>query len=144
MSYLFDASALLNSVRLYNDAIIDFVEGNECYALTLTRYEVGNALWKEAYLVKRIEVDQAIKVLNFINSLLNLMSVIDVSGHEREVDILLTAIQMGLTFYDASYLLIAKSLKATLITDDDDIVKASKRVEAKTLRSRDLPIKKLG
>ena len=141
MSYLFDASALLNSVRLYNDAIIDFIERNECYALTLTRYEVGNALWKEAYLIKRIEVNQAIKVLNFINSLFNLMSVIDISSYEREIDILLTAIQMGLTFYDASYLFIAKNLKATLITDDDDIIKASKRTETKTLRSRDLPIK---
>ena len=141
MSYLFDASALLNSVRLYNDAIIDFIERNECYALTLTRYEVGNALWKEAYLIKRIEVNQAIKVFNFINSLFNLMSVIDISSYEREIDILLTAIQMGLTFYDASYLFIAKNLKATLITDDDDIIKASKRTETKTLRSRDLPIK---
>jgi len=141
LRYLFDASALLNSVRLYNDAIIDFIERNECYTLTLTRYEVGNALWKEAYLIKRIEVDQAIKVLNFINSLLNLMSVIDISSYECEVDILLTAIQMGLTFYDASYLFITKSLKAALITDDDDIIKASKRTETKTLRSRDLPIK---
>ncbi len=141
MSYLFDASALLSSVRLYNDAIIDFIERNECYALTLTRYEVGNTLWKEVNLIKRIEVNQVIKVFNFINSLLNLMSVIDITSYERENDVLLMAIQMGLTFYDASYLFIAKNLKAILVTDDNDIIKASKRTETKTLRSRDLPIK---
>lgn len=141
MSYLFDASALLNSVRLYNDAIIDFIEGSECYALTLTRYEVGNALWREACLVRRIGVDQAVKVFNFISSLLDLMKVVDVSSYERGVDALITAAQVGLTFYDASYLFIAKCLEATLITDDDDVIKASEKVGIRTLRSRDLSIR---
>lgn len=141
MRCLFDASALLNSVRLYNDAIIDFIEENECYALTLTRYEVGNALWKEAHLMKKINVEEAVKAFNFIDLLFNLMRIVDVSSYEHRGDILLMSIKVGLTFYDASYLFTAKNLGAILITDDDDIIRASRKIEIKTLRSRDLPIK---
>jgi len=141
LRYLFDASALLNSVRIHGDAIVDFIEKNECYALTFTRYEIGNALWKEAYLMKRIEADQALKALNFMSSLLSLMSIIDASNREHEASILLLATRMGLTYYDASYLTTAEKLKANLITDDDALIKASMRIGIKTLRSRDIPIK---
>ena len=67
------------------------------------------------------------------------MDVVDLSGHEG---VLSTAIQVGLTFHDASYLLAAKSLKAALITDGEDVVEASKRVEVETLRSRGLPVER--
>ncbi|MEM4675694.1 MAG: PIN domain nuclease, partial [Nitrososphaerota archaeon] len=61
MRFLFDASAILNSIRYHREDIVDFIEGNECYTLSLAQYEVGNALWKEAYLLKRISVNDALK-----------------------------------------------------------------------------------
>ncbi|OYT49101.1 MAG: hypothetical protein B6U85_00055 [Desulfurococcales archaeon ex4484_42] len=57
MKVLLDASALLNIVRALGSEALDYIEG--CYELALTPYEVGNAIWKEATLVKRITIDEA-------------------------------------------------------------------------------------
>jgi len=54
MSALLDASALLNIVRSLGRDSLDYIRG--CYELTLTPYEIGNAVWKEATLLKRVQV----------------------------------------------------------------------------------------
>lgn len=40
--FVFDASALLNLIRFTGSNALDYLKGN--YTLTLTPYEVGNAL----------------------------------------------------------------------------------------------------
>ena len=49
MTLVYDSSALLNIVRLAGDRAIRYLKGN--YILTLTPYEIGNALWKESILL---------------------------------------------------------------------------------------------
>ncbi|MEM0011026.1 MAG: type II toxin-antitoxin system VapC family toxin [Candidatus Geothermarchaeota archaeon] len=139
MRFLFDTSAILNSIRYHHEDIVDFIERNECYTLSLAQYEIGNALWKEAYLLKRISVNDALKTFNFVNALLNLMRIVDLSRYE--VEVLLLSIQIGLTFYDTSYISIAKNLNCNLVTDDDELIKISEKLEVKTIKSMDLPIK---
>ena len=57
MSFLFDASALLNTVRTVGRNALDVVGGN--YVLTSTPYEIGNALWRESKLLNIISLDEA-------------------------------------------------------------------------------------
>jgi len=52
MRLLYDASALLNFIRRLGEDSLESLRGN--YILTLTSYEVANALWREAVLLRRI------------------------------------------------------------------------------------------
>ena len=52
MRRVFDASALLNIIRLLGSEALPYLRGNNI--LTLALYEVGNALWKEATLLGKI------------------------------------------------------------------------------------------
>ncbi len=65
MRILFDASALLNIIRTLGDKSLSYIR--EGYKLTLTQYEIGNALWKEATLLKRISVSEALTLLKFLS-----------------------------------------------------------------------------
>ena len=61
MKLVFDASALLNLIRNHGQDALEYLRGN--YVLTLTPYEVGNALWKEAVLLNRVSIDEALLLL---------------------------------------------------------------------------------
>jgi len=67
MSYIFDASALLNLIRKAGSNAIEIVKEN--YILDLALYEIGNVLWKEAILLKRISLEEALKTISFIENL---------------------------------------------------------------------------
>lgn len=45
-SFYYDISALLNTVRIHEEKAISCITGS--YILSLTPYEIGNALWKES------------------------------------------------------------------------------------------------
>ncbi|RLE48756.1 MAG: hypothetical protein DRJ31_06565 [Candidatus Methanomethylicota archaeon] len=141
MSYLFDSCALLNSIRLYGKAMVRFIEENRCCVLTLTYYEVGNALWKESYFLKRLSLDEAAEVLKLVDMLLSRLEIIDVFALRLGIETSTIAFQTGLTFYDASYLLVAKKRSMQLVSDDERLINVSKNVGVKCLRSGDLPIK---
>jgi len=50
----------------------------EGYVLPLTIYEVGNALWKEATLLTRISVEEALLMLRQVKDIVNkFMSTVD-------------------------------------------------------------------
>ncbi|MGB9760141.1 MAG: hypothetical protein ACPLZG_09980, partial [Thermoproteota archaeon] len=51
------------------------LKGN--YILTLTSYEVGNALWKEALSARNIDISEANKILETALSTSTLMNVIE-------------------------------------------------------------------
>ncbi len=75
MSVLLDASALLNVVRLLGPKALDYIRG--CYELTLTPHEIGNAIWKETTLLKRLPIDEALMLLNLfsiVHRYLNIVS----------------------------------------------------------------------
>ena len=118
-----------------------FIEENKCHALTLTYYEVGNALWKESCFLKRLSFDEAVEVLKFVDMLFSRVEVIDVLTPRFGVEAFATAFQTGLTFYDVSYLLMAKKGDMQLVSDDERLINISRSIGVKCLRSRDLPIK---
>ena len=129
MQLLFDASALANLVIRRGRNALAATKGN--FALDLTGYEAGNALWRLCALEKKITVEEAKAFLDAIAGFLSILTLISFA----EVDpkyILSLAVSKRLTFYDASYLAAAEARRLTLVTDDEALTRAAEQfVETK-------------
>ena len=116
-----DASALASLVfqEPAGDAVRDRLEGATVYAPSLLRFELANTAWKK---IRRHPAD-ASKIIAALAIALD-----DRSGLIwRDVDpadTVLLAQATGMTAYDASYLWLAASLGADLVTLDDRLAKA--------------------
>jgi predicted nucleic acid-binding protein len=118
MSYIFDSSSIFKAIK---ENKVEILADN--YTLELTRYELGNILWKELTLHGRFDRDELTRLVKVIKKVLNLMEILSVKCHEEEI--LAVAKKLKLTFYDASYVYHAKNKKISLTTED-------KRLMAKT------------
>lgn len=117
MSLLFDASAFLNMVRIYGREARRTLKGN--LVLSFTKYEVGNALWKEVTLLKRISVEEALEAISLLDKVLKLMIVVDPSNSSA---VFRLAHNLQVTYYDASYILAAIERGAKMVTDDVKLI----------------------
>ena len=126
MKPLFDASALLNIIREHGSEALDIIEGG--YLLTLTPYEIGNAIWKEAVLLNRIKVEEAKELLKQVSTIYKYMKIIDPGDQEKTLHI---AAALRITYYDASYITAASELNTILVTDDSKLIKTLEKKEAK-------------
>jgi len=133
MSYIFDASALLNLIRKAGSNAIEIVKEN--YILDLTLYEIGNALWKEAILLKRISLEEALKTISFIENLRKILIAKSLSDEDLLPKVLKISLQQKITYYNAAYITIAQNQKLTLITDDSKLIKTAKKLGVKTKTS---------
>ncbi len=125
--YLFDASSLIYALKRSE---VDVIVDN--YVQWLTIYEVLNGLWKEAYLTRSISVEDAIKLAQIFKSAIEFMKILDPRGLEDEI--IRTAYNLGLTVYDASYIVLAAKNKLVLVTEDSKLrEKARRLVEAHSL-----------
>lgn len=138
MKYLLDASALLPLIRNIKNREIWKME--EFAILDLTVYEIGNALWKEIFLkrkerlanVNRDLLDKAIKGFSKIIFHLKVLNLTE----DDFSKVLNKAIELNLTYYDASYVYTAEKENLTLITEDKEILKKfNKAIPVKKLKS---------
>ena len=132
MRRVFDASALLNIIRFLGSEAFPHLKGN--YILTLTLYEVGNALWKEATLLNRLSIGEALSLMDVLERACRVLNI--VSPRDTSLALKL-AYELRLTYYDSSYVTASYELNAELITDDERL---RRRVE----ESKDLLLKVLG
>ncbi|RLE56899.1 MAG: toxin VapC [Candidatus Methanomethylicota archaeon] len=133
MSYIFDAGALLNLIRKAGSNAIEIVKEN--YILDLTLYEIGNVLWKEAILLKRISLEEALKTISFIENLRKILIAKSLSDEDLLPKVLKISLQQKITYYNAAYITIAQNQKLTLITDDSKLIKTAKKLGVKTKTS---------
>ncbi len=132
---LFDANAIYRLIRECPEKALDkLMEGA---TINLVYYELGNALWREAHLLKRISIREAEKSLSLMFAMLARMEVNEVDG-EQGTEILQTAHKCNLTFYDSAYLVEAKKTSKILVTDDSKLSKAAETLGVKTLSSNRL------
>jgi len=113
MNLLFDSSAILNTVRNIGGNAISILKSN--YILTLTIYEIGNAIWKEAKLQKRIGLNEALILISNISRILSKMRIIVIDNPAK---VLRVAYLMRITYYDASYITVTAENNLILVTDD--------------------------
>ncbi|RLG90813.1 MAG: hypothetical protein DRO36_05420 [Candidatus Hecatellales archaeon] len=121
MRLLFDASALLNVIRLHKQDAYRLLKGN--LTLSLTKYEVGNALWKEALLLKRVSINEALETISLLDKVLKTMETVNPSNPSLTLNL---AYKLQTTYYDASYIAASTEKNAKLITDD---TKLTRKVE---------------
>lgn len=136
MSYVFDASSILVLTRELQEKVVGILKGN--LTLSLAHYEIGNALWKECNRVKRLTVNEAVEVLGFTLALLNLMNILDVKDAYFSTKALSNADKLNITYYDAAYLTAAQVANKTLVSDDGNLVAASRKIGVKTMPSKAL------
>ena len=130
---LFDSNIISKLIReLPQDAVEKLVKGATIY---LAYYELGNALWRECLLLKRISLQEAEKSLDLIYSILECMQVASLDN-ETGSEVLDTAYKFNLTFYDTAYLVEAKKSGMILVTDDIKLAKAAKNLGINTLSSQ--------
>ncbi len=131
---LFDANAIYLLIRECPEKAMDkLMEGT---TISLAYYELGNALWREAHLLKRISIEEAEKSLSLMYAMLVRMMVVEVEG--QGIEILQTADKCNLTFYDSAYLVEAKKTSKILVTDDNKLAKAAAILGVETLSSNTL------
>ncbi len=111
---LFDASSLIYSLKIRN---LKPLYNN--YIQLLTIYEAINALWKESYLTKAITIEEARELTNILNEIIDLMNMINPHGYEKEI--LENAWKLGITAYDASYVVITKKNNLILVSEDEKL-----------------------
>ena len=133
---LFDASSILTLLRLLREKAPDLLRGGS--TISLVYYEVGNALWREYLLLKRITSREALKILKTIFMVLRTMDVTALRDERLGEEIFNLASSLNITYYDASYLVEALKTGKTLVTDDRKLSEAAGRIGVKTLTSRDL------
>ncbi|MEM2643413.1 MAG: type II toxin-antitoxin system VapC family toxin [Candidatus Bathyarchaeia archaeon] len=93
--------------------------------IDLAIYESINAVWKECYILKRIRVEVAYRLIELLSNIFNVLDLYTMRGSEKEV--LEIAIKEGITIYDASYIYIAVRNKLTLVTDDKKLINTAKK-----------------
>jgi predicted nucleic acid-binding protein len=131
MRYLLDASALLPLVTKQGRNLLARAS-REWFAVTdLAVYEGCNAVWKMSHLLHSISVEDGMETVSVIGELVErgILHFLSVSELELAATLEL-AIQRGLTYYDASYVMVAEHQGAVLVTQDRALAEsAHDRVE---------------
>ncbi len=126
MKVLLDANSIILLTRIGGDFTVR--EDAVFYTVGIAAYELGNAVWKDLHIFKKLTGNEA-KVLlaTYHQTLLRLKIESQTELSERH-EILENADKYGLTYYDSSYLTAAIYLEATLITEDKGLKRASKQI----------------
>ena len=118
---LYDTSALLNLLLNKGSKSLSVLSGQA--VLDLTTYELGNSIWKLSYLQKKITKTEACTFLDACLKVMSNMKVLDIKDAEEDVKELSSDI--GQSFYDSAYLVLAKKHNLELVTDDKKLQKAA-------------------
>ena len=124
---MFDVCSLIYAFKLKK---LDLLINN--YIQWLTIYEVADGLWRGAYLIKTLTMKETIDIAKILREIISYMKILD--PHKYEEEILETAYKLGITVYDASYIVLAKNKNLILVTEDSKLrEKAENIVETKCL-----------
>ena len=121
MRLLFDTSSLIYAIKLSK---IELLYDN--YLQWLTIYEALNAIWKEAYLVKSITINEANKLVNIFTETIDFMKIL--SPRNLEHKILEYAKKLHLTAYDTSYIALAEKHNLILVTEDKKLKEKANKI----------------
>lgn len=126
MRYLLDASALLPLVTKQGRNLLARAS-KEWFAITdLAIYEGCNGVWKMTHLLHSISVEDGMETVSVIGELVErgILHLLSVSELELAATLEL-AIKRRLTYYDASYVMLAKHRGAVLVTQDRALAKTA-------------------
>lgn len=126
MRFIFDSSSIFRAIQTNRVRVL--VEG---HTLDLARYELGNILWKEHVLYKRLTRGELEDLMNIVKDVLRLMHILRTDCHEE--DILRLSVRVGITFYDASYCYFADRDRMVLVTEDRELIRNATEANIKAV-----------
>jgi len=132
--YLLDSSAIAIILRRLGKRAVNYLK--DVYTLDLARYELGNVVWKE-HTITSMSLDETINKAGYIAKLLKMMEIKGIQSDEDFKEIMRLALKLKLTFYDASYLHIARKDGLTLVTEDRELMEKSKESGIKAVAVND-------
>jgi predicted nucleic acid-binding protein len=135
MRALLDASAVLQAIKTFDEEKALRVFDDNC-VLDLTKYEVGNGIWKEYALQHAIREEEFHEFLDSLRAVVDRAELL-VPDPKNLLEIAQIAAKEKITFYDASYIAMAKIRKLALVTEDSKLSKVASK-HAKTKLTRDL------
>lgn len=121
MKKLYDTSAFLNLLLNKGSKSLSVLQ--EQAVLDLTVYELGNSIWKLSHLQKKIAKAEACTLLDACLNVISNMKILNIDDMEDDVKEL--SINVGQSFYDSSYLALAKKHNLELVTDDKKLQKTA-------------------
>ena len=131
VGYVLDASAIGALLEKMKDKGLIYLKGS--LILDLTLYELGNIIWKACRLRRVISEEEALEGANDLAKVLELASRVQFKGGDVE-EVMRLALSLGLTFYDASYLYLAKSKDYVLVTEDEDLLRQAAVAGVRAIR----------
>ncbi len=128
MKHLLDASALVPLVTRRGKRLLIEASSENIITTDLAIYEACNSLWKLAALLKAISLEEALDVAAALKDLSANKIIQTITFNKLDFSrILERAYKERLTFYDASYIVAAEDIKATLVTEDERLRIAASR-----------------
>ncbi|MEM2902296.1 MAG: type II toxin-antitoxin system VapC family toxin [Candidatus Bathyarchaeia archaeon] len=134
--YILDSSAIPIVLKRLKEKSVEALEGKTI--LDLTRYELGNAIWKEHKIKKLVAVQEAVNKAEGMAKILEILTVEKLESVEEFKSAMELAVKLKLTFYDASYLYKAKSMGLPLITEDRELHEKASDADVKTITVNEL------
>jgi predicted nucleic acid-binding protein len=96
--------------------------------LDLTIYEIGNIIWKE---YKRGKIKHSVLVMKMFEEIIRNMK--KLSSNQEMLEIFDVAVKNNITFYDASYIYIARKHGLKLVTEDADLLKFPEAISLESM-----------
>jgi predicted nucleic acid-binding protein len=131
VGYVLDASAIGALLERMKDKGLIYLKGS--LILDLTLYELGNIIWKACRLRRVISEEEALEGAKDLAKVLELASRVQFKGGDVE-EVMRLALSLGLTFYDASYLYLAKSKDYVLVTEDEELLRQAAVAGVRAIR----------
>jgi len=119
--YLLDASALYPLILRLREGLLSHKD--RFAVLDLTVYEVGNALWKAS---RRGAVKRLAPVAEMFEEVLKGLERLSIGS--RMYEVLDVAAKNGMTFYDASYVYVARREGLRLVTEDPELLRSPEAI----------------
>jgi predicted nucleic acid-binding protein len=124
---LLDANSLLLLIRSNEEArAVKFPIIEDSKILDLTVYELGNGIRKESELIRSLSPDEAEKLASDVSLVLSNLDKLAISAAEFPA-VLSIAKSERKTFYDSSYIYVAKREKMTFVTEDQNLSKIARK-----------------
>ena len=124
--YLIDASALYPLVLKLKEELMNYTD--RLLVLDLTVYEVGNAIWKE---FRRNRIKDLTAVVKLFEEIFSSITIV---RPEIELSkVLELAVSEKLTFYEATYLYVARTYGVKLVTEDKELLRYPESINSEQL-----------
>ena len=134
--HLYDASSLFRIIREHLGEAPGILRGGS--TIPLVYYEIGNTIWKLCTKLKQVRPDEAQMLLETM--FLNVRKMDTIGQEDITVgrQILEAAVEQGLTYYDAAYLVAARISGKTLVTDDKELARSADLLGVENVRSAEI------